>query len=86
MTFDQLPAMVAELSTKLDIIEKKLSEPPTPTIEPPIEVPEAAEYLLQNIQTTYRQLSKGELPAHKKGNRWYFFKSELAEWIKSKNG
>ncbi len=54
-------------------------------IEQPINVQAAANFLELDIQTVYRMLRQNKVPAHKRVGKWYFFKSELNEWIKNKN-
>ncbi len=57
----------------------------SPEAETPIGVHEAADHLNLDIQTIYRMLrtTGSGIPAHKKNNRWYFFKTELNDWLKS---
>jgi excisionase family DNA binding protein len=62
----------------LNLPSQKTDEP-----EAPINVAGAAEFLSLDQQTIYRLLRAGQIPAHKKFSKWYFFKSELIAYLKS---
>ena len=47
-----------------------------------LSVSDAAEFLGLSSPTIYTKVSKGEIPHSKKGNRLYFFQSELLEYLK----
>lgn len=57
--------------------------------QPPIEqeqlltIQQAAEFLSLSVPTIYGLVSKSQLPVNKKGNRLYFTKQELTEWVKA---
>jgi excisionase family DNA binding protein len=85
ITFDQLPQAVTRLHEKLDHIEKLLSEGynhSTATDEL-LTIAQAAKFLNLSTPTIYGKVSRNEIPVNKQGKRLYFYKSELAEWIKS---
>lgn len=46
-------------------------------------VPEAAAFLDIEIPTVYSKCSRGELPHSKRGNRLYFNREELIEYIRA---
>jgi len=48
-----------------------------------LNIREASELLKLTIPTMYSKVSKGELPVMKKGNRLYFSRIELLDYIKS---
>jgi excisionase family DNA binding protein len=57
----------------------------TPAFEQPINVQGAANFTGFDEQTIYRLARCKEVPCHKRGNRLYFYKSELNNWIKDGN-
>lgn len=65
---------------------RELQSPKTERYEPekPVNVADAAAHVNLDEQTIYRMLRAEEIPAHKRASRWYFFKSELNDWIKNK--
>ncbi|WP_353846661.1 helix-turn-helix domain-containing protein [Snodgrassella sp.] len=44
---------------------------------------DVASYLSLNPKVVTEKARNGEIPAHKKIGRWYFFKEELDEWLKA---
>ncbi|MCI0922757.1 helix-turn-helix domain-containing protein [Sphingobacterium rhinopitheci] len=50
--------------------------------ERPIGVSKAAQILLLSIPSIYRKSKNLEIPHFKKGNRLYFYESELEAWLK----
>jgi hypothetical protein len=80
-SFDQMPAVLAQLAQ--DVAELKQTPAPATEPEKPINVPEAAEHIHNDIQTVYKYVRLKKIPHHKKNGRLYFFKSELNEWLKS---
>ncbi|WP_143557145.1 helix-turn-helix domain-containing protein [Snodgrassella alvi] len=44
---------------------------------------DVASYLSLNPKVITEKARSGEIPAHKKIGRWYFFKEELDEWLKA---
>lgn len=47
----------------------------------PLDIKAASKILKKAVPTIYMLVEKGELPHCKKGNRLYFFKHELLEWV-----
>jgi len=47
---------------------------------------EVAEYLKIKEKTAYRLAAEGELPGFKVGGSWRFQRTEIAKWIKDKQG
>lgn len=87
-TFEQLPKAVSEINAKMDFILQELrtlgankqdSLPDMITLE------ECASFLGKTTSTLYTMTSKGTIPYHKGGNKLYFFKNEIIEWLKKDN-
>ncbi len=87
ITFDDLPGAVSQLGDKLDIIQNMLAqriEPqPAPTQDQFLTAEEAAAFLRLSVPTVYSKVSRGELTVMKQGNRLYFSKSELIDYLKA---
>jgi excisionase family DNA binding protein len=85
ITFDQLPYSVTRLHEKLDHIEQLLREANnhSPEIDELLTITQAAKFLHLSTPTIYGKVSRNEIPVNKQGKRLYFYRSELAEWIKS---
>lgn len=85
VTFEMLPAMVAELNEKLDGImwrldmQEKLCPPPDG--KELLTVGEVAELIGKSVATVYSMTSEKRIPYRKRGNKLYFFKTEIMEWI-----
>lgn len=47
-----------------------------------LDIQQAAEYLKLKITTLYEKTSRKQIPHFKKGNKLYFYLSELQNWIK----
>ena len=85
LTFEQLPQAVSLLHDKLNNIELLLREgnnQPSPADEL-LSISEAARFLNLSVPTLYGKVSRKEIPVNKQGKRLYFYKSELAAWIKA---
>src|SRR5690606_25846053 len=85
LTFEQLPNVVAELQRGQNKILALLSNKVQP--QPEIETPEPLDFVSEitglSKPTLYGYVQRNEIPYHKKGNRLYFFKSEIVDWIKT---
>ncbi len=83
-SFDQLPAMVAELSRKFDAFLDRPEEAETAT---PMGVTNCAEFLtsIEGRKVTagavYNRVHKGMLPYRKKGAHLYFLREDILEYI-----
>ena len=84
ITFDQLPQAVSQLYDKLSNIEELLKEAKIPETKQDelLTISEAAKFLKLSIPTIYGKVSRQEIPVNKQGKRLYFYKAELADWIK----
>lgn len=57
--------------------------PMPPGTEQPIELREAAAYLLMSPSALREKAKAGKVPAFKPGKRWLFLASELDTWLRS---
>jgi len=90
LSFDQLPKAVGELLNKVDYVIRRLDErkeDSTPsTIEPEdvmMSMDEACQFVGKKRSTMYALTSERRIPFRKRGNKLYFFKKELTDWIQS---
>lgn len=86
ITFEQLPNAVCQLHEKLDSIERLLlikSNELQPESEQLLTIQQAAEFLNKKVPTIYGLVQRAEIPVCKQGNRLYFSKQELTDWIKA---
>lgn len=84
--FEQMPLLVADLNEKADRILSLLNSGLQPTekeSEIPLKIKDVAGLTSLSVPTIYGYCQKNEIPHHKKGNRLYFFKSEIIDWIKT---
>lgn len=82
LTFEQIPEAISQLFLRLDRLEtliKEKSNPPEP--EQFLDVNEVGELLRLSAQTIYGLVHTRQIPHSKKGNRLYFKKSELQQWM-----
>ena len=90
LSFDQLPKAVGELLTKVDYVisrldEKKEADSSSPTSDDDqmMTMDEACQFIGKKRSTIYSLTSERRIPYRKRGNKLYFFKKELVEWIQS---
>ncbi|MBB6611758.1 helix-turn-helix domain-containing protein [Pontibacter sp. Tf4] len=82
-TFEQLPQAMRLLFEKMEHLELRLSEHLQPQdTEVIFNVTQAAAFLHLSVATVYVKTCRREIPFNKKGKRLYFYKNELAEWIR----
>ena len=88
LSFDQLPKAVGELLTKVDYVisrldEKKEADGSSPTLDDDqmMTMDEACQFIGKKRSTMYSLTSERRIPYRKRGNKLYFFKKELVEWI-----
>ena len=89
-TFDQLPEAVGELLDKVDYVISRLDEPKDVKMESSgndnndlLTLDEACKFIGKARSTMYALTSENRIPYRKCGNKLYFFKNELLEWIKN---
>jgi excisionase family DNA binding protein len=86
LTFEQVPAAICQLYSKLERIEKLLNQLPVSVIpkeDQLLTVKEAAALLHLSVPTIYGKVHAREIPFSKPGKRLFFSKAELTEWVKS---
>jgi excisionase family DNA binding protein len=85
LTFEQLPAAIAEILLRVKKIEGILNgEVLSRSDEEMLDIEQAAEFLKLSVSTIYGKVCRGELPATKPGRRLYFYRSELSNWRERK--
>ena len=86
LSFDGLPQAVGKLFLKLEKIERLLQlsnlEQQENKEELPITISEVANILNLSKATIYSKVSRNEIPFAKRGNRLYFYKSEISKYLK----
>lgn len=65
-----------------EIISEDLKQS-NPSLPDLLNIKEAADFLKLKITTIYEKTSQKVIPHFKKGNKLYFNRSELEEWIKT---
>ncbi len=84
MTFEQTQQDVAELKKGqnliLSLLQNKVNQ--YPEIETPLNIEEVSKLIKKTVPTIYGYCQKNEIPFSKKGNRLYFFKSKIIDWLK----
>ena len=90
LSFDQLPKAVGELLTKVDYVISRLDEKkdadgasPNQDDDQMMTMEEACQFIGKKRSTMYSLTSERRIPYRKRGNKLYFFKKELVEWIQS---
>ena len=86
ITFESLPKAVTQLYDKLNNIERLLlekSNEPQPEADQLLNIKQAAELLKLSVPTLYTKVHSATIPVCKQGNRLYFSKQELTNWIKT---
>jgi predicted DNA-binding transcriptional regulator AlpA len=84
VSFEQTQQDVAEAKKGIERIEALLlnKAEPQPKIETPKPLDEVVLITGLSKPTIYSYVQRNEIPYHKKGNRLYFFTSEIIDWIK----
>lgn len=83
-TFDHLPAFMKNIDERLERMEELLNKTFRPEIsdEDYISAKAASALLKFTLSTVYSKVCKREIPFYKQGNRLYFSRNELLDWIK----
>jgi excisionase family DNA binding protein len=87
ITFEKLPEAVNQLLTKVDNIERLLSDKtrePAPDPDRWFDLSEFCEYHPDRPAraTVYQWVSERRVPFHKNGKKLRFLKSEIDAWLK----
>jgi predicted DNA-binding transcriptional regulator AlpA len=84
ISFEQTQLDVAELkrgqSIILSLLQTKVK--PQHEIEAPLNIKEVSKLIKKTVPTIYGYCQHNEIPFSKKGNRLYFFKSKIIDWLK----
>ena len=90
LSFDQLPKAVGELLGKVDYLISRLENLKDADNASDREqenqmmtMDEACKFIGKKRSTMYSLTSERRIPFRKRGNKLYFFKKELVEWIQS---
>jgi len=85
LKFENLPNAVAELQKGQSELKALLLQKanPQPEIDNPITIQGVSELTGLTVPTLYGYCQRNEIPYSKKGNRLYFFKLEIIDWIKT---
>ena len=90
LSFDQLPKAVGELLHKVDYVisrlNAKMDDNGISSHEPDdqmLTMEEACKFIGKKRSTMYALTSERRIPFRKRGNKLYFFRKELVDWIQS---
>ena len=90
LSFDQLPKAVGELLGKVDYLISRIenlkdadSASDREQKNQMMTMDEACKFIGKKRSTMYSLTSERRIPFRKRGNKLYFFKKELVEWIQS---
>jgi len=85
LQFNDLPKAVTELQQTVNNIERMLlimANAPQAEADQMLTIQQASELLQLTVPTLYVKVHHREIPVSKQGNRLYFSKQELLEWVK----
>lgn len=84
ISFDALPAQIAELSKKIDNLQNFLSTKDSPKSPQQkfLRVKEVAELTRLSEQTIYTKAMRNEIPLIRRGRTLLFEESAIIDWIK----
>jgi predicted DNA-binding transcriptional regulator AlpA len=85
LKFEQLPNLIADLKNEVKEMKALLLNKVEYQQEPdnPLCIREVAKLTNKTVPTLYGYCQRNEIPYNKKGNRLYFFKSEIVDWLKA---
>jgi excisionase family DNA binding protein len=85
LKFEELPNLIADLKNEVSEMKALLLNKAElqPEIETPIKLDEVVSITGLSKPTLYGYAQRNEIPYHKIGNRLYFFKTEIIDWIKT---
>ncbi|MBO6247585.1 MAG: helix-turn-helix domain-containing protein [Bacteroidales bacterium] len=89
ISFEQIPTVLGAIESKLDYVISRLDATASPLqgqsaeSEQLMDLEEACKFLGKKSSTIYSMTSERKIPFMKRGNKLYFLKSDLLEWVKS---
>jgi len=86
LNFESLPALVNDISSKIDNLEKLLKNRNGVDLdhENVFNISQAATFLNLTQSALRAKISRRDIPYSKSGKRIFFLRTTLLEWIKSK--
>ncbi|HEY6142521.1 MAG TPA: helix-turn-helix domain-containing protein [Flavobacterium sp.] len=81
----QLRRIISELKTEVQEMKALFLQKvePQPEPEEPCDIKEVSVVTRLTTPTIYGYCQRNEIPYYKKGNKLYFFKSEILDWIRT---
>jgi hypothetical protein len=88
MEFEQIPTVLTQILDKLDYVIGRLDDMPGSAAGKPeddelMTLGQACKFLDKRPSTIYSLTSERSIPFMKRGNRLYFLKHDLIEWIRT---
>ncbi len=85
LKFEQLPNVIADLKNEVKELKALVLHQAESQSEPdyPLGIKGVAKLTGLTVPTLYGYCQRNEIPYQKKGNRLYFFKSDIIDWIKT---
>ena len=81
--FENLDKRLSNIENLLLDIKHEPQHKSQPEPDNPLNIKEVVKLTGYTKPTLYGYCQRNEIPYHKKGNRLYFFKSEIIDWIKT---
>ena len=81
--FETLDKRLCNIENILFDIKHIPKTEPQAEIETPIQLDDVVPITGLSKPTLYGKVQRNEIPHHKQGNRLYFFKSEIVNWIRT---
>lgn len=82
LTFEQVPSVLGQILSRLEVIERGLNNKRTNDEDNFLTIDQAAQFLRLAKPTIYAYVSAGTIPSMKRGRRLYFSKRDLAQWLR----
>ena len=88
ISFEQIPDVLGAIQSKIDYVISRLDASATPSqsqaanSEELMTLEQACQFIGKKPSTVYSMTSDRRIPFMKRGNKLYFLKSDLMEWIK----
>ena len=88
MELEQIPTVLTQILNKLDYVIGRLDEMPGTAASKPeddelMTLEQTCKFLDKRPSTIYSLTSERSIPFMKRGNRLYFLKHDLLEWIRT---